>query len=88
MESTSIITILAIGIYFLITGFFLYKFFKNDMVLKDTKFKVYKIEEFKNGVKVSMQNSDNGNIAMLSKEGEVIVFGFEECEKVLLGLRG
>jgi hypothetical protein len=59
-----------------------------DMVLKGTKFKVYKIEVFKDGVKVSMQNSDNGNIAMLSKEGEAIVFGFEECEKILLGLRG
>ena len=29
-----------------------------------------------------------GNIAMLSRDEEAIVFGVEACEKVLLGLRG
>ncbi len=58
-----------------------------DIALNDTKFKVHKIEEVKNGVKVSLKNSDSGNIAMLSKLGEPIIFGIEECEKVLLGLR-
>jgi len=59
-----------------------------DIVLKDSKFRVHKVEKVKNGVKVFMENSENGNIAVLSREGEVIVFGIEECEKVLLGLRG
>ena len=58
-----------------------------DIVLKDSKFKVHKIEEVKDGVQVSMKNSENNNIAMLSKDGEAIVFEVEACEKVLLGLR-
>ncbi|NEW60502.1 hypothetical protein GSY74_04330, partial [Sulfurovum sp. bin170] len=59
-----------------------------DIILNDTKFKIYKIKKVKDGVQVSMKSSDNGNIAMLSRDGEAIVFGIEECEKVLLGLRG
>jgi hypothetical protein len=59
-----------------------------DIVLKDIRFKVHKIEEVEDGVQVSMKNSENGNVAMLSKDGEAIVFGVQECEKVLLGLRG
>ena len=59
-----------------------------DIVLKETKFKVYKIKEVKDGVQVSIKNSENRNIAMLSKEGEPIVFELEACQKVLLGLRG
>ena len=58
-----------------------------DIALNDIEFKIHKIEAFKNGVQVSLQKSDNENIAMLSKNGEAIVFGFKECEKVLLGLR-
>ena len=58
-----------------------------DIVLRDSKFKVQKIEKFKDGVQVSIKNSENGNIAMLSKDGESIVFGLEACEKVLLGLK-
>ena len=58
-----------------------------DIALNEIEFRIHKIEAFKNGVQVSLQKSDNENIAMLSKNGEAIVFGFEECEKVLLGLR-
>ena len=55
--------------------------------LNYTKFSVYKIEEFKNGVKVSVKNSESGNIAMILKGGEPTVFGLKECEESLLGLR-
>jgi hypothetical protein len=58
-----------------------------DIALNEIEFRIHKIEAYKNGVQVSLQKSDNENIAMLSKNGEAIVFGFEECEKVLLGLR-
>jgi len=58
-----------------------------DIALNEIKFRIHKIEAYKNGVQVSLQKSDNENIAMLSKNGEAIVFGFKECEKVLLGLR-
>ena len=58
-----------------------------DIALNDIEFRIHKIEAFKNGVHISLQKSDNENIAMLSKNGEAIVFGFKECEKVLLGLR-
>jgi len=58
-----------------------------NIVLEDSKFKVYKIKKVKDGVQVSIQNSENGNIAMLSRDGEAIVFGLEECERVLLGLK-
>jgi hypothetical protein len=58
-----------------------------DIVLNDIEVKVHKIEKVKDGVQISVKNSDNGMIAMLSRKGEVIVFGFEECEKSLLGLR-
>ena len=59
-----------------------------NIALNDVKFSVHKIEEVTNGVQVSIKKSDNGNISMLSKSGETIVFGLEMCEKVLLGLRG
>ena len=58
-----------------------------DIILNEMKFKVQKIEEVRDGVQVVLKNSENGNIAMLSKDGEAIVFGVEACEKVLLGLR-
>ena len=64
------------------------RYYEMDIILKDSKFKVHKIEKVKDGVEVSMQNSESGNIAMLSRDGEAIIFGVEECEKVLLGLRG
>jgi len=57
------------------------------IVLKEQKFKVYKIEKLKDGVQVAITNGDNEKIALLSKEGKVMVLGLEECEKVLLGLR-
>ena len=46
-----------------------------------------KIEKVKDGVQVSIKNSDNENIAMLSIDGEAIVFELQMCKKVLLGLR-
>jgi hypothetical protein len=64
------------------------RYAKMSIVLKETKFKVHKIEKLKEGVQVSVKNSDNGTIATLTRDGEAIVFGFEECEKSLLGLRG
>jgi hypothetical protein len=64
------------------------RYAKMEIFLKERKFKVHKIEKLKDGVQISIKNSGNGNIAMLSKNGKAIVFGLEECEKVLLGLRG
>jgi len=58
-----------------------------EIVLQEKKFKVYKIEKFKEGVQVAIKSSDNQKIAMLSKEGKAMVLGLEECEKVLLGIR-
>ena len=59
-----------------------------DIVLNDMKFKINKIKKLKDGVQISIKNSDNGNIATISRDGEAVVFGIEDCEKVLLGLRG
>jgi hypothetical protein len=56
------------------------------IVLKESQFKVHKIEKLKEGVQVLIKSSDN-KISVLSKHGKAIVFGLEECEKVLLGLR-
>jgi hypothetical protein len=64
------------------------RYAKMSIVLKETKFKVHKIEKLKEGVQVSVKKSDNGTIATLTRDGEAIVFGFEACEKSLLGLRG
>ena len=58
-----------------------------NIVLNDIKFRVYNINEVKDGVEVSIQNSENGNIAMMSRDNKNIVFELEKCEKVLLGLR-
>lgn len=57
-----------------------------NIVLKETKFKVHQIENLNDGVQVAIKSSDN-KISVLSREGKAIVFGLEECEKVLLGLR-
>jgi hypothetical protein len=63
------------------------RYAKMDIVLKESHFKVHKIEKLKDGVQVSIKSSDTSNISVLSREGETIVFKLEECEKVLLGLR-
>ena len=62
------------------------RYAKMDIVLKESQFKVHKIEKLKEGVQVIIKSSDN-KISVLSKHGKAIVFGLEECEKVLLGLR-
>ncbi|CAA6827489.1 MAG: Unknown protein [uncultured Sulfurovum sp.] len=64
------------------------RYVKMGIVLKESQFKVHKIEKLKEGVQVLIQSSDTNKISVLSREGEAIVFGLEECEKVLLGLRG
>ncbi|CAA6827060.1 MAG: Unknown protein [uncultured Sulfurovum sp.] len=64
-----------------------HRYVKMNIVLKENKFKVHKIEKLKDGVQVLIQSSDTNKISVLSKHGKVIVFGLEECEKVLLGLR-
>ena len=58
-----------------------------EIVIQEKKFNVHKIEKFKDGVQVAITNKDNEKIAMLSKDGKAMVFGLEECEKVLLGIR-
>ena len=63
------------------------RYVKMEIALNEKKIRVQKIEKLKNGVQVSIKSSDSGNIAMLSRGGETIVFGLEECERVLLGLR-
>lgn len=64
-----------------------HRYVNMEIVLKEKKFKVYKIEKFKDGVQVLIQSSDTNKISVLSKHAKAIVFGLEECEKVLLGLR-
>ena len=64
------------------------RYVKMDIVLKEKRFKVHKVEKLKEGVQVLIQSSDTNNISVLSRDGEVIVFSFEACEKTLLGLRG
>ena len=63
------------------------RYVQMKIVIQEQIFKVHKIEKFKDGVQVAIKSSDNQKIAMLSKEGKAIVFGLEECEKVLLGIR-
>ena len=63
------------------------RYVKMEIVLKESKFKVHKIEKLKEGVQVFIQSSDTNNISVLSREGKVTVFTFEACEKTLLGLR-
>jgi len=55
--------------------------------LSDKKCSVDKIEEFKNGVKISLKEIESGKIATISRGGEPTVFGLEECEKFLLKFR-
>jgi len=63
------------------------RYAKMEIVLQEQKFNVHKIEKLKDGVQVAITNSDNGKIALLSKEGKAMVLGLEACEQVLLGLR-
>ena len=58
-----------------------------NIELNGIKFRVHKIEEHKDGVKVSIQNIKSKNIAVISKDEEATVFEIEECQKVLLELR-
>ena len=63
------------------------RYVKMEIVLKESKFKVHKIEKLKEGVQVLIQSSETNKISILSKHGKAIVFKLEECEKVLLELR-
>jgi len=64
-----------------------YRYAKMEIKLQEHKFRVYKIEKLEEGVKISLSKSDSNKISFISKDGEAIMFGLEECEKVLLGLR-
>jgi len=64
-----------------------YRYAKMEIKIQEHKFRVYKIEKLKDGVKVSLSKSDSDKISFISKGGEAIVFELEECEKALLGLR-
>ena len=64
-----------------------HRYAKMEILIQDKKFRVYKIEKLKDGVQVFIKNSENSKISMISKDGEAVVFGLENCEKVLLGLR-
>ncbi|SFV71531.1 hypothetical protein MNB_SV-13-1492 [hydrothermal vent metagenome] len=48
---------------------------------------MHKIEEFKNGVKVSIKEINSGKVIIISRNGEPIVLGIKECEDFLLGYR-
>jgi len=58
-----------------------------DIVINEKKFKVHKIKKVENGVQISLNSHDNNKISVISKDGKPTVFGLEECEKVLLGIR-
>ena len=58
-----------------------------NIVINNIKLRVYSINEVKNGVKVSLQDIEKGAIATISRGGEDVIFGFEECEDALLELR-
>jgi len=57
-----------------------------EIKLQEHKFRVYKIEKLEDGVKISLSKSDSDKISFISKDGEAIIFGLEECEKDLLGV--
>ncbi|SFV62521.1 hypothetical protein MNB_SV-12-268 [hydrothermal vent metagenome] len=58
-----------------------------DINLNNTKLSVYKIEEFKNGVKVILKDGSSGKSVVISRGGKHVVLGLKECEDTLLGLR-
>jgi len=64
-----------------------YRYAKMEIKLQEHKFRVYKIEKLEDGVKISLSSSESDKISFISKDGEATIFGLEECEKVLLGLR-
>jgi len=64
-----------------------YRYAKMEIKIQEHKFRVYKIEKIENGVKISLSKRGSDKISFISKDEEPIMFGFEECEKVLLGLR-
>jgi len=50
-------------------------------------FNVHKIDEFKNGVTISLKEIQSGKITTITRNGESLIFGLKECEDFLLGLR-
>jgi len=63
------------------------RYAKMDIILNGTIFQIDKITKFKDGVKVSIKNMTNGDIVVISRDGEAVSFGLQECEDVILGLR-
>jgi len=64
-----------------------YRYAKMEIKLQEHKFRVYKIEKLEDGVKISLSSSESDKISFISKDGKATIFGLEECEKTLLGLR-
>jgi len=64
-----------------------YRYAKMEIKLQENKFRVYKIEKLGDGVKVSLSSSQSDKISFISKNGKATIFGLEESEKALLGLR-
>ncbi len=44
-------------------------------------------QKAKDGVSISLKDRNTGNISMISRNEEAVIFGLEKCEKVLLELR-
>jgi len=65
-----------------------YRYAKMEIKIQEHTFRVYKIEKLKDGVKVSLSKSGSDKVSVISKDGKATVFGLEECENALLGLRG
>jgi len=65
-----------------------YRYVNMEIKLQEHKFRVYKIEKLEDGVKISLSSSQSDKISFISKDGKPTVFGLEECEKALLGVRG
>jgi len=64
-----------------------YRYAKMEIKIQEHTFRVYKIEKLKDGVKVSLSKSGSDKVSVISKDGKAKVFGLEECENALLGLR-
>ena len=58
-----------------------------NIFFSDIKLRVYNIKEVKNGVIVSVQDRKTGYTTTISRNGEDVIFGFEECEDALLEFR-
>ena len=63
------------------------RYAKMEIAIQENIFRVHKIEKLKNGVQVSLKSKESSKVSVISKDGKSVVFGLEECEKVLLGLR-